>query len=63
MSTELSEDTKLTLDLKTIGIIVSGVLALASMWFTLQADINDLKNKIDSIRGEELFKKREFHLK
>ena len=34
MSTELSEDTKLTLDLKTIGIIVFGVLSLASMWFT-----------------------------
>ncbi len=63
MSTELSEDTKLTLDLKTIGIIVAGVLSLASMWFTLQGDINDLQNKIDSLSGEEFVKKMEFQLK
>ena len=63
MSTELSEDTKLTLDLKTIGIIVAGVLSLASMWFTLQGDINDLQNKIDDLSGEEFVKKMEFQLK
>ena len=63
MSTELSEDTKLTLDLKTIGIIVAGVLSLASMWFTLQGDINDLQNKIDGLSGEEFVKKIEFQLK
>lgn len=63
MSTELSEDTKLTLDLKTIGIIVAGVLSLASMWFTLQGDINDLQNKIDALSGEEFVKKMEFQLK
>jgi len=63
MSTELSEDTKLTLDLKTIGIIVAGVLSLASMWFTLQGDINDLQNKIDGLSGEEFVKKMEFQLK
>jgi|TARA_R100001510_G_C7555252_1_gene137424 cell division protein FtsL len=63
MSTQLSEDTKLTLDLKTIGIIVAGVLSLASMWFTLQGDINDLQNKIDGLSGEEFVKKMEFQLK
>jgi len=63
MSTELSEDTKLTLDLKTIGIIVAGVLSLASMWFTLQGDINDLQNKIEGLSGEEFVKKMEFQLK
>ena len=63
MSTELSEDTKLTLDLKTIGIIVAGVLSLASMSFTLQGDINDLQNKIDGLSGEEFVKKMEFQLK
>ena len=63
MSTELSDDTKLTLDLKTIGIIVAGVLSLASMWFTLQGDINDLQNKIDGLSGEEFVKKMEFQLK
>jgi cell division protein FtsL len=63
MSTELSEDTKLTLDLKTISIIVAGVLSLASMWFTLQGDINDLQNKIDNFSGDEFVKKLEFSLK
>jgi len=63
MSTELSEDTKLTLDLKTIGIIVAGVLSLASMWFTLQGDIQDLNNKIDNFSGDEFVKKLEFSLK
>jgi|TARA_R100001460_G_scaffold1649_3_gene6028 cell division protein FtsL len=63
MSTELSEDTKLTLDLKTIGIIVAGVLSLASMWFTLQGDIQDLNNKIEGLSGEEFVKKMEFQLK
>jgi len=28
-----------TLDLKTIGIIVGFVISLSTMWFTLQADI------------------------
>ena len=63
MSTELSEDTKLTLDLKTISIIVAGVLSLASMWFTLQGDIQDLNNKIEGLSGEEFVKKMEFQLK
>jgi cell division protein FtsL len=63
MSTELSEDTKLTLDLKTISIIVAGVLSLASMWFTLQGDIQDLNNKIDNFSGDEFVKKLEFSLK
>ena len=63
MSTELSEDTKLTLDLKTIGIIVAGVLSLASMWFTLQGDINDLQNKIDNFGSDEFVQRIEFNLK
>ena len=63
MSTELSEDTKLTLDLKTIGIIVVGVLSLASMWFTLQGDINDLQNKIDNFGSDEFVQRIEFNLK
>ena len=63
MSTELSEDTKLTLDLKTIGIIVAGVLSLASMWFTLQGDFQELNNKIDNFSGDEFVKKLEFSLK
>tara|TARA_R100001224_G_scaffold54336_1_gene31813 strand:+ start:111 stop:401 length:291 start_codon:yes stop_codon:yes gene_type:complete len=36
---QLSEETKITLDLKTLGIIVGGVVSLASMYFVLKADI------------------------
>jgi len=61
--TEVSENTKLTLDLKTIGIIVAGVLSLSSMWFTLQGDINDLRNEIQSLSGDEFVKKMEYQLK
>jgi hypothetical protein len=36
---QIGESTKVTLDLKTIGIIVGFVITLAGMWFTLKADI------------------------
>tara|TARA_R100000908_G_C3615711_1_gene63675 strand:- start:208 stop:495 length:288 start_codon:yes stop_codon:yes gene_type:complete len=36
---QIGEDTKVILDLKTIGLIIGGVISLATMWFTLQADI------------------------
>jgi len=36
---QIGESTKVTLDLKTIGIIVGGVISLASMYFVMQADI------------------------
>ena len=39
MSKQIGEDTKVTLDLKTIGMIVTFIVMLAGMWFTLQADI------------------------
>ena len=39
MAKQRGEDTKVTLDLKTIGMIVSGAVILAGMWFALQADI------------------------
>ena len=39
MAKELDEKTKVTLDLKTIGMIVAGTISLALMYFTLQADI------------------------
>ena len=37
--TKIGEDTKLTLDLKTIGMIVGFVISLSTMWFTLKSDI------------------------
>ena len=39
MATEVNENTKLTLDLKTIGIIVSFTISLATIYFTLKSDI------------------------
>ncbi len=36
---EIGESTKITLDLKTIGLIIGGVVSLASMYFIMQADI------------------------
>tara|TARA_B100000131_G_scaffold267404_1_gene265703 strand:+ start:82 stop:366 length:285 start_codon:yes stop_codon:yes gene_type:complete len=39
MAKQIGEDTKVTLDLKTIGMIVAFVVTLAGMWFTLQSDI------------------------
>ena len=36
---KVSESTELTLDLKTIGIIVAGAISLAGMYFTLNAEI------------------------
>ena len=37
--TKLSEKTEITLDLKTIGIVVGGAISLAALYFTLQKDI------------------------
>ena len=39
MAKELGEDTKVTVDLKTIGMIVGFTVTLASMYFVMQADI------------------------
>ena len=39
MAKQIGEDTKVTLDLKTIGMIVAFVISLAGMYFTLKADI------------------------
>ena len=43
MAKQIGEDTKLTLDLKTIGMIVGFILTLAGMWFGLKADIAEAK--------------------
>jgi hypothetical protein len=39
MAKQIGEDTKITLDLKTMGMIIGGVISLALMYFTLQSDI------------------------
>ena len=43
MAKELSEETKVTLGLKTLGAIGAGIVTLAGMWFALQADIAEAK--------------------
>ena len=40
MSNKISENTELTLDLKTLAIIVSFVVTVVGMWFALQKDID-----------------------
>ena len=35
MATQLGEDTKITLDLKTIAIVIAGAVSLATMYLTL----------------------------
>jgi len=40
---QIGEETKVTLDLKTMGMIVGFVVTLAGMWFGLQADIAEAK--------------------
>jgi hypothetical protein len=39
MANKISENTELTLDLKTLIIIVSFVVTVVGMWFAIQADI------------------------
>jgi hypothetical protein len=39
MAKQIDEGTKITLDLKTIGIILFFVATVIGMWFTLQSDI------------------------
>ena len=39
MAQEVSENTKLTLDLKTLGMVVGFTVSLATMYFTLKSEI------------------------
>ena len=43
MAKQIGEDTKITLDLKTIGMLAVGIASLVGMWFALQADIQEAK--------------------
>ena len=43
MAKEIGENTKITINLKTIGLVVGGLIVMIGMWFTLQADIQEAK--------------------
>ena len=40
MSNKISENTELTLDLKTLVIIITFIVTVVGMWFALQKDID-----------------------
>ena len=63
MAKKISEDTEVKLDLKTIGMIVGFTITLASMWFTLQGEMQEMNSKIENIGSEEFVQKMEFQLK
>ena len=44
MAKQIGEETKITLDLKTIGLLVVGLSSLIGMWFALQADIEEARS-------------------
>lgn len=46
---QIGEDTKVTLDFKTIGMIVGFVVTLSGMWYTLQADIAEAMVKPEPV--------------
>lgn len=37
--TKVGENTEVTLDLKTLGMVAAGIGSMVAMWFSLQADI------------------------
>tara|TARA_R100001509_G_scaffold143749_1_gene99665 strand:+ start:1145 stop:1429 length:285 start_codon:yes stop_codon:yes gene_type:complete len=43
MAQQIGEDTKVTLDLKTLGMVAAGIGTIVAMWFALQADIAEAK--------------------
>ena len=43
MATKIGENTNITLDLKTIGMIIGFTVTIASMYFVMQADIAEAK--------------------
>ena len=43
MATKLGESTQVTIDLKTIGMIVGFTITIASLYFVMQADIAEAK--------------------
>tara|TARA_R110001592_G_scaffold270234_1_gene536544 strand:- start:434 stop:718 length:285 start_codon:yes stop_codon:yes gene_type:complete len=61
MAKQIGEDTKVTLDLKTIGLGVAGLGSLIAMWFALQADIAEAKELPEPLPPE--ISRMEFDMK
>ena len=51
MKNKISEDTNVTLDLKTIGIIIGGGVAIATTYFTLQSSVASNTEDIQAINN------------
>ena len=49
MATKISEDTNVLLDLKTIGIIIGGVLMVDGTYFTLSSSVEKNSEDIEAI--------------
>ena len=49
--TKIGEDTNVTLDLKTIGIIITGAVAIATTYITLSASVLNNTESIESLEG------------
>ena len=61
MAQQIGENTKVTLDLKTIGMGVAGIGSLVAMWFALQADITLAKELPEPLPPE--ISRMEFDMK
>ena len=48
---KIGEDTNVTLDLKTIGIIITGAVAIATTYITLSASVSSNTESIESLEG------------
>ena len=48
---KIGEDTNVTLDLKTIGMIVTGAVAIATTYITLSASVSSNTESIESLEG------------
>ena len=46
---KIGEDTNVTLDLKTIGIIITGAVAIATTYITLSASVSSNTESIESL--------------
>ena len=62
MGAELSEKSKVSLDIKAVVGAVAGIISVASVWFTLTAEIAQLK--LDIVRMQDAVKlNEEFRIK